>query len=228
VIKITIKGQGAREKLDRLGKALSPEAVDPVIDRVAFETQGRLIRETPKKWFGQVRRGWIVVGLGPARRLVVNENPIMLFLEEGTKDHGPRDIYGPLLPGQRRRKAALFIPLTRAAVNATAGPYQVGTVDQFKLQGVTYWEQRKALFVRTQTVRKGVTRVGTRALVYGIDYVLAKRVRGISARQIVASERPRARDRALAAFKEYLRKVVQNPDAAGPAAQAGPAPPPPP
>ena len=212
MIRVTVQTEQARQHLRAIASKLTPEAVDKVVDRAAFETQAALIIATPKKWFGQVRRGWFVAKPLPGQRVVSNENPIMLFLEEGTRDHGPRELFGPLLPGQRRRKAALFIPLTRRAVNATAGPFETGTVDQFTLKGETYWEQRRALFVRTQSVRGGVVRTGRATLVYGVDYVLAKLVKGISAMHITANERPRAKARLLLHMKNYLRSLIQNPN----------------
>ncbi len=213
MLRVTVQTDAARQHLQAIAAKLTAEAIDKVVDRAAFETQAALIMATPKKWFGQVRRGWIVVKPQPGQRLVANENPIMLFLEEGTRAHGPREFYGPgLLPGQRRKKA-LFIPLTRRAVNATAGPFETGTVDQFTLKGETYWEQRRALFVRTQSVRGGVVRTGRTTLVYGVDYVLAKRVKGISAMHITANERPQAKARLLLHMKNYLRSLIQNPSA---------------
>lgn len=223
---------GAKKRLQDIAKHLTPEALDAVVDQAAFQTQAALIRATPKKWFGQVRRGWIVVNEGPGRRRVGNTNKIMLFLEEGTKAHGPKaDLIGPLQPGrvkaiqrkikggsiravvnnqiQGRRKAALFIPLTRRAVNATAGTFFTGTVDQFTEKGESYWEQRAALFTQTESVSKGVRKTGLRGLVFGVDYVLAKWVKGIKALHITANERPRAQKRLRAGMVAYVKKIVE-------------------
>lgn len=208
-VRVTVKGEAAKKKIQRVAAAMTPERTDPVVDRAAFMTQARLIRSTPKRWFGQVRRGWIVVKPRPGARVVINQNKVMLFLEEGTRDHGPREIFGPLLPGQKRRKAAMFVPLTRRAANATQGIYGVGTVDQFTVKGKTYWEETRAIFQRTETVRKGKKIVGSRALIFGQDYVLAKRVRGIKARRIVAKERPRSRTLLKRLMKEHIRAAIK-------------------
>lgn len=192
---------------------MTPALIDPIFDRAAFESQARLIRSTPKRWFGQVRRGWVVIKPGDGRRIITNQNPIMLFLEEGTRAHGPREIYGPLVPGQPRRKAALFIPKTRKAVNATQGIYGVGFAPVAKpgKNFVGPVAHVRAIFQRTQSVRKGKTKVGQRALLFGRDYVLAKRVRGIRAMRIVAKERPKVRKRLLNLMKTHIRAAIRGP-----------------
>src|SRR5262249_23283429 len=58
---------------------------------------------TPKKWFGQVRRSWQMQKPRPGTRVLLNQNKIMLFLEEGTREHGPVT------------KKFLYIPLNRNA-----------------------------------------------------------------------------------------------------------------
>lgn len=208
-VRLTAKTEAAKARLKKIAAGLNLDAIDKVVDVAAHQTQASLIRKTPKKWFGQVRRGWFVSKIGPGQRVVANSNKIMLFLEEGTKAHGPLQIQGPRRPGERLGRAALFIPLTRKAVNATAGIYGVGTVDQFTTQGETYWETRRALFQRTETVRRGRRTVGSRAFVFGIDYVLAKRVKGIKAMHIVANERPIARKRLLAGMKRLVRSLTK-------------------
>lgn len=215
--KVTVRGgPEAQARIRRLMAAMVPAAFDPVIDKAAWQVQARLIRATPKKWFGQVRRGWVVIKPRVGARVVINNNKIMLFLEEGTKDHGPKEIFGPLKPGQKRRKAALYIPLTRRAANATQGFFGVGKVNQYTLKGETYWEEVRAIFQRTETVRKGKTIVGERALIFGQDYVLAKRVRGITAMHIVAKERPRARELTKRLMKQHIRAAIADKGKRGP------------
>lgn len=199
----------------RLAAAMQPAQTDAVVDRAAWMVQAKLIGATPRRWFGQVRRGWIVAKPREGARVVINQNKIMLFLEEGTRAHGPREIYGPLRPGQPRRKKALFIPLTRRAANATQGTFGVGTVSQFSLKGQTYWEEVRAIFQRTETVRKGVKKVGSRALIYGSDYVLAKRVRGIPAMHIVARMRPIAQALLKRLMKAHIAKAIRGGPSAG-------------
>jgi hypothetical protein len=47
------------------------------------------------------------------------------------------------------------------------------------------------------------------SLVYGKDYVLAKRVKGIKALHIVEKERPQAQRRLKAAIDKFTRKAIQ-------------------
>lgn len=210
-VRITVKTAAARRKIERVKAALQPGKIDPVVDRVAFQVQARLIRQTPKRWFGQVRRGWIVVKPRDGVRVVTNTNKVMLFLEEGTKAHGPREIFGPLQPGQPRKKKALFVPLTRRAATATAGVFGVGTTVRATrhASGAATLEKVRAIFQRTESVRKGKRKVGSRTLVYGTDYVLARRVRGIRALHIVRRARPWAKAKMLAAFKAHVRGAVR-------------------
>lgn len=90
--------------LERLTAALQPVALDRVVDRVALQTLTSVVTATPKRWFGQVRRSWQMQKPAIGVRRIQNDNKIMLWLEEGTKDHGTNP------PGRM-----LYIPLTRAA-----------------------------------------------------------------------------------------------------------------
>lgn len=207
MIRATVNTKDAKAKLEALKKALTIEAMDAVVEQAAFETQARLIRSTPKRWFGQVRRAWVIAKPAPGVRQVINISPVMKFLEDGTKPHGPKTEFGPLLPGQPRKKKALYIPLTRRAVAANEGA-TFGKVDQYKVKGETYWESKAALFQKTETVRKGKRKVATRALIFGQDYVLAKRVKGITAMHIAAKQRPIARSRIKFLMREFVRKAI--------------------
>lgn len=208
-VRVTAKTEAAKRKLLKIQAALTPEAIDQIVDKAAFQTQAALIKATPKKWFGQVRRGWLVAKPDNGVRIVFNQNPIMLFLEEGTKDHGARQLIGPLRPGERRAKAALFIPLTRRAVNATAGDVSFGKVDQFTVKGETFWEEARAIFQKKTTFSKGKKRNGKNTFVFGVDYVLAKRVKGIRARHIVSTERPKAKARLKNLMLAFVRAVIK-------------------
>lgn len=220
-IAITAKTEAAKAKLLKIQAGLTPEKVDPIVEEAARRTQAGLVEATPKKWFGQARAGWVQPAsvMAPALGVRIvrwNEppgitSPLMLWLEEGTKDHGPKNLYGPERNfGGKLRKAALFIPLTRKAVNATQGVFGVGSVSSYKEGKETYWEHRKAIFQRTQSVRGGKTKYGSRALVYGVDYILAKRVKGISPRRIVASFRPKAQAMLKGLMVTYIRGLIKS------------------
>jgi hypothetical protein len=219
-IELIAKTEAAKAKLVKIQAGLTPERIDPVVEEAARRTQAGLVQATPKKWFGQARAGWVQPAsvIAPALGVrIVRWNeppgitvPLMLFLEEGTKDHGPLNFHGPERPGEKLRKAALFIPLTRKAVNATQGIFGVGSVSSFREGKETYWETRKAIFQRTQHVRAGKVKFGSRALVYGVDYVLAKRVKGISARRIVASFRPKSQAILKGLMVTHVRNLLKS------------------
>jgi hypothetical protein len=155
MIKATFDSQAAKAKLDRIRLAVSPDKLDPLVEKVALEALRDAIEATPKKWFGQVRRSWRILKPEEGQRIIRNDNKVMLFIDQGTKDHGPTS------------KKALYIPLTRAA---SAG-----------------WRQ---------------------GMVYGRDYVLAKRVKGIKAMHIVAAQAAKAQDRLSREFTDYLKRAA--------------------
>lgn len=150
---------GLRKKLLKLKAGLEEEAVDDVVEEAGLQALAEIIARTPKKWFGQVRRGWQIERPRAGKRIVANENKIMGWLEDGTKAHGPV------------RADRLFIPLTRKAALAYAARRRTG-------------------------------------LVYGVDYVLVKWVRGIRARKIVEGFEPRAQEILLQAMEAYVRKLI--------------------
>lgn len=202
MITATFNTTSAEAYLKRVQAALSAQAVDGVVEEAARRAQRDLIVATPKKWFGQARAGWTQPSsvLKPAAGVrIVRWNmppgitaPIMLWIEEGTKDHGPV------------RARALFIPLTRAAAAAlTSGTFSgMGSVP-------TENGTRSAIYIRTQSVRKGVEKHGIKALVEGVDYIWRKHVRGISARHIVSQERPKAAEAFKKLMVQYLQKVIK-------------------
>ena len=110
--------------LQRLKDGLTPEKLDALVERVALRTEAKLKEATPKKWFGQVRRAWNTVKPAEAIRAVQNLSKIMIWLEEGTQDHGPVNA------------KALFIPLTLRAVNATQSPELIGYVNDDAGRGI--------------------------------------------------------------------------------------------
>jgi hypothetical protein len=158
-----IRLTGAARAINRLAglnRALTPEALDSIVDRVALQTMAELVKATPKRWFGQVRRAWHILKPEEGVRIIRNGSKIMVFLEHGTANGGT----GFITP---KVKKFLYIPLTRRA----AGGWHEG-------------------------------------LVYGRDYVLAKRARGIKPRNIVSTEKPKAEARLAEAIKGHVRKAV--------------------
>lgn len=166
MIRTKVKGDAEVARLKRIVSRM-PKILGDAARRTAIWTQGELIRATPKKWTGMTRKAWQVIRIGDTTFRVENESKVMLFLEEGTKAHGPvtsmsqrpwandpgnvRHGHERVLRGQRFRAKRLFLPLTR---RAALGGWNPG-------------------------------------LRYGIDYVLAKKVKGIRARHIVEKQRPK-------------------------------------
>lgn len=102
-IVVTPKTANANAWLLRFAQAFSPAAVDLIAERTAARTLTALVSNTPKKWTGMTRRSWQMLrGVGGGWQ-VTNISKIMVFLELGTRDHGPVTA------------KMLFLPLTRAA-----------------------------------------------------------------------------------------------------------------
>lgn len=111
-IRVIASDKNVRRKLRLLAKALSqPVLQTMVIRKVAWAWHARLVLRTPKRWTGATRRAWIVqptaIGSSFGYR-VANTSKVMVYLERGTRPHGPR------------RAKRLFIPLTRRAAEAGA------------------------------------------------------------------------------------------------------------
>ena len=102
MIRFITNTQNALRRIERLKAAMDGGGARRVTETVAFWTFRELVLRTPKKWTGQVRRGWQITKAGIGWQ-VTNLNKVMLFLERGTRSHGPRTA------------KALFIPLTRKA-----------------------------------------------------------------------------------------------------------------
>lgn len=107
-LRIESDSKDAEKYFERLRAGMTPAKQDGVVRRVAWVVHRRLVQQTPKRWTGQTRRSWKVTRRGTAKYSVWNSSKVMLFLERGTKAHGPR------------RARFLFVPLTRKAALAGA------------------------------------------------------------------------------------------------------------
>lgn len=170
-----------KSSLRKLKARLTPAGIDRTVSKVAYITHRRLLQRTPKKWTGQTRRNWRVFRRGSGHYSITNKSKVMVFLEKGTKGHGPK------------RAKRLFIPLTRKA--ALAGARQVMRANRQHSLNQT--------FDADDTARRA-------PFVIGKDFVLAKRVRGIKALRIVQSHRPFARITLKAAMRLHIRKIIQS------------------
>lgn len=114
-IRVIASDKEIRRKLRLLAKSLSqPVLQHSVVRKVAWAWRSRLLLRTPKRWTGATRRAWAIqpIQVGWKKNSfgyrVVNTSKVMVYLERGTRPHGPR------------KAKRLFIPLTRRA--AEAGP----------------------------------------------------------------------------------------------------------
>lgn len=108
------KTERAREMFQRLKEGLTDERMDAVVDRAALETHAELVKNTPKRWTGTVRRSWTIEKPAKMERRIVNPNKVMGFLERGTRAHGPVT------------KKALFIALKKSAAGGWYGGLKAG------------------------------------------------------------------------------------------------------
>ena len=131
---------------DAVCEKISIEKLKEVLKKVVEQSTDNLREKTPVKWTGNVKASWVTEELKDGFR-IKNTNVVMIYLEKGTKAHGP-------VTAKR-----LYIPLKPEAVQWSKG------------------------------------------LKFAEDFVLAKRVRGIRALNILGSEIPIISDSVTAQFK---------------------------
>ncbi len=180
----------AQRQLESLEKALSVQEVEKIVDRVAFASMRQVIEATPKKWFGQARKGWTVKRPEAGVRVLENPNPVFRFIDQGTQAHGPK------------KAKALFIPITKRAALAYAAALGFNPEDSNWTSG----EGGRRLFV-SSTTRTGKGKLTE--LEWGKDYVLAKRVRGITARRISEGQRKRTNLLLRETVSLYVRRILK-------------------
>ena len=144
-----------------------PEALDPKMATLAGKHFGLLRLATPKKWTEDTRNQWQLQRNGPADFSITSDSKVMKYLEFGTQDHGPT------------HAKALFIPITKKAWLAYTT--NLGMKGGDKKLNVTVLRRsgKKGWAVKAKIV----------VLEYGVDYFLAKIVKGIQARHIVRDQR---------------------------------------
>ena len=183
--------------LRRLRERLTVEALDPMIEREAQVTLARLIQATPVRWsISGARQSWKLIHDGVAQYRVTNDNVVMGYLERGTGQRTGGYIY----PVQAK---ALFIPLTKKAALANRTGFQKATIQRLVARQVgtraPVYRGLKGIQLRGSGARVGPT------LIYGVDYILAKRVRGIEPMRMAASEQPLTRERLVRAAVAFIR-----------------------
>lgn len=174
----------ASPAMSQLRAALQPERIDHIIREEAIRTHAEVVRSTPIKWTGELRRRWQIKQRGLADWVVENASRIMGYLEYGTANEGTGYIYP-------KRAKALFIPLTRKAAMADRSFFGVLS---------------KGIEVRGGK-RKG--KAYANFLERGVDYVLAMRVRGIKPRKIAEKQRAITTARLQRRMVNYIRQHLR-------------------
>lgn len=159
-IDVNFNFEATKAYVRKLNEAMSDSNRRKVHREAAEIWKKRMVRRTPKRWTGQTSRSWVIRrGSGTLIELV-NPTKVMRYLEYGTPSHGPKTA---------RR---LFIPLTKRA--AMAGARGVFAANQSaKAQG--QWANYGAAAAGKKTKKKKAP------FIFGRDFVLAKKVRGIRA-----------------------------------------------
>lgn len=76
---------------------------DMVANQTLKAVKHEIKARTPVRYTGETRRGWVTVRYGKGKYATVNKTNAAMFLEEGTRGHGPAT------------KKFLFIPLNKKA-----------------------------------------------------------------------------------------------------------------
>ena len=188
------------DRLKRLRETVSAESLDPVIEREANVTLARLIQATPVRWsISGARQSWRIERIGPSNYRVFIDNRVMYWLENGTgKDTG-----GYIYP---RVKKALFIPLTKKAALANRNGFTSAKVRRLVARDA---KTRKGIYRDLRGIRLPKAPRSASTLVYGLDYVLAKRVRGIQPMKIAAKESVLVRQRLVAGVVRWINEQLR-------------------
>lgn len=188
-ISLEFNDKEVRAKIEKLKKALTPGAQRGVIRKAADVWHGRLVRRTPRRWTGQTAKSWQVITLPSGDVEVTNPSKAMLWLEKGTRGHGPK------------KAKRLFVPLTKRAAQAGArGVIAANRAASDKAAWANYG-------VKVTGKKKKKVKL---PFVWGVDYVFAKRVKGIKAMWIVRSARVQARASYRTMMSIHIRSILQS------------------
>lgn len=179
-IRLKCETAAVRAKLTRIQRALKSKARQRAVNaKAAGVWLPRMVRRTPKRWTGQTRRQWKIINEGESAVALTNVSKVMLWLECGTKAHGPVSA------------RALFIPFTRRAAEAGArGVIAANRYADLKVAFGVKGARRKPPFVP------------------GVDFVWAKRVKGVRASHMIEESRPMAMDTLRIIMREEIAKII--------------------
>jgi hypothetical protein len=141
-----------KSKMSKLAKGLSPESMDIVTKGRASEMLEDFKTQTPIRWTGKTRNAWTLVHNKTGSWSVRNYKKAMKYLLRGTRPHSAVT------------KNRMFIPLNAvAADNYRARAAYAKRAERAQKRG-------KAAPTKKKEFEK---------LRYGVDYVLARFVRGV-------------------------------------------------
>lgn len=146
MLRVKYSSQAVLGRIKKLKDTLVHEG-DRVASQTLSATRKEIKKYTAVRYTGETRRGWVTVREKMGKYATVNQTNAAMFLEEGTRAHGPVV------------KKALFIPLNKKAFFW----YRYG---KFKLQKKTDYITVK--FVKGIRPRKMAERRIPFALRYGI------------------------------------------------------------
>lgn len=163
-VSVNVGRNGLADKLARWDDIVAKGEM--VCDRVANQSLARLVNATPTRYYGKAKGSWFHAKIAPMVHVNTNPSKVMRFLEDGTKAHGPKTA------------KALFIPLNQQT--SEAGPRGVMEANAAaRTRGV--WTSYNARVMGNRSAPK-------LPYVFGVDFVWARRVRGIKARHIARDE----------------------------------------
>lgn len=130
---------------------------------------------------------WRITKLTPVMVEFTNVSRIYSYLDRGTADHGPKT------------KKALFIPLKKSVALAYAnGEFRVSK----SIAGTALYVPSKV-----RKMKRAEPNASQKRLVWGRDYVLAKKVRGIQARNITEQAQRLVNMVFRARLKSYMEAI---------------------
>lgn len=181
VIRVTAQTEAAEALVAALQEGLQPARYDRIVEKAAFQSLAELVQASPKKWFGQIQKGWQVTKPEDGSRIIdipqenksasgTSVRDITRFVNFGTANNGE----GWIVPV---KKKILYIPLNP---KAAAG-----------------WNPSLVL-----------QRVVNGELIRG-DYLLVPRVHGIKGRHFIEPQRAKAFERLRDALRQYILRLVR-------------------
>lgn len=177
--------EAGKRLLRRVLSRLRPQSLEAVVRRTAAWTNRQLVIRTPKGWTGVTRKAWRMIRIGDGAFRVTNDSKVMLFLEEGTRAHGPVS-------------SASVRPWAKDPGNVKHGHERV-------LAGKSF--RAKKLFI--PLTRKAAIGGWSPSLRYGKDYVLKDRVKGIRAMHIVRDQRELTAEHLKLNFAAHITQALQ-------------------